>query len=245
MEKKHIHLFLSALTEPAMLLLLASRQCPIDSVGAVNVRNRFEIPSLPALRSFLRPPSKGDEEDKREAKVKATLEKGVKRVKRGYEHRIRVELSFDQKILYTQIFTMLVFARHSGPTSTTVKQQEEDLDELRSVGEVHMMTNDPLAWAELSKDWNPIHWIGWAAKLMGFKGVIAHGNHVAAHAIEAWHSHGEREADEPEGGLEWMEVEFKRPVVLPRTLQIVSREGTIRVLEGEKVDVLVQWGAGV
>jgi hypothetical protein len=30
-------------TEPAMLLLLASRSCPINALGAVNVRNRLEL----------------------------------------------------------------------------------------------------------------------------------------------------------------------------------------------------------
>lgn len=36
-------LLLSAFSEPAVLLLLASRGCPIRPLGSVNVRNRFEV----------------------------------------------------------------------------------------------------------------------------------------------------------------------------------------------------------
>jgi hypothetical protein len=36
-------LFLSAVTEPAILLLLTSSQCLINPIRAVNVRSRFEV----------------------------------------------------------------------------------------------------------------------------------------------------------------------------------------------------------
>jgi hypothetical protein len=42
-EPLQMPIFLSAVTEPAMLLLLASRSCPINALGAVNVRNRLEL----------------------------------------------------------------------------------------------------------------------------------------------------------------------------------------------------------
>lgn len=231
--KLHLHLLLSALTEPAMLLLLATRACPIDPVGSVNVRNRFEIPHLSELRSYLeRGISKSGAE---QGTVRATLASGVKQVKRGYEHRIKVDLVARDKVLYTQIFTMLVFARRR--ESVPAQAQSASHEKMHAFGEVQLSTEDPKDWAELSKDWNPIHWVKWTARGMGFRGLIAHGNHVAARAVEV-----SQAGQDQEGESSWMEVEFKRPVILPATLQVFGGEAHLEAREGDKVDVALSWG---
>jgi hypothetical protein len=90
-----------------MLLLLASPTCSISPLGAVNVRNRFELlrPDLCSLKSLTRQHSAG---------VVAKLRNKTRVVKRGIEHDLEVSVLVPQSRLdlvpgYRQVFTMLEF----------------------------------------------------------------------------------------------------------------------------------------
>lgn len=222
----HAQLLLSALTEPAMLLLLARWDCPVDPVGSVNVRNRFELHDSQGITSALHQALELPSHDTSSGLVvHARLEQQAKAVKRGWEIKIIVDLKRSQEggvesVLYRQAFTMLQFAKHKIPPSVDPSANtamDETLEHLNS--SLTLTAREPLLWANLSKDHNPIHTSSFAARLLGFKGRIAHGNHVVAKTISAI----EGEISSSQG--KWMEVEFKRPVFVPAQLEIARVPG--------------------
>ncbi|KAK5028832.1 hypothetical protein LTS07_006211 [Exophiala sideris] len=217
-------LFLSALTEPAMLLLLAESSCKLRPLGAVNVRNRFELirPDLcteHTLKSFSG------------AGVTASRSKHVRRVKRGFEVDLILTLdipaggSSGTVTVFRQIFTILQFAKpvkdfarkdESGSGSQALEWTDALLFDVEY--------DEPSAWARVCKDYNPIHISAIAAKLFGFPGKIAHGNHVAAKAFALL----ERSLLPSEYSTLcrskrpiWMEVVFKRPIIVPAVLKVM------------------------
>lgn len=100
-------LFLSAMTEPGMLLLLASPWCPINPLGAVNVRNTFELirPELCDLEKLTKMDS---------MHVDAVMHPEPTRVKRGIEWALEITISAPSKrnngtyqTIFCQVFIML------------------------------------------------------------------------------------------------------------------------------------------
>jgi len=83
-------MFLSAVTEPAILLLLACAPYPIDTLDAVNVRNRLELvrPDLVDLPRLLQP---------RRASLTASVHPVPRPVKRGIEYDFEATLRHDVK----------------------------------------------------------------------------------------------------------------------------------------------------
>ncbi|WRT67068.1 uncharacterized protein IL334_004034 [Kwoniella shivajii] len=233
----HCQLILSALTEPSMLLLLSKINCPIDPIGSVNVRNRLEIVQ-PAL--LLQSLNKQLEEKYVKLRTTAKLDESVKKVKRGWEFKIIVELLSDIEgtALYRQEFTMLQFHKHSSPPES-IKPDEVPTE---AIGSFKMGAAEPGDWAKVSRDYNPIHTSNIAAKLLGFNRKIAHGNHVVAKAIDI--------LSQPcSDQRSWMEVEFRRPVAVPSKLDVRAAEmdenGTTRrweVWTKGKVATLISCG---
>jgi acyl dehydratase len=210
-------LFLSSITEPAMLLLLASPWCPINPLGAVNVRNRFEV-----LRLDLRDPS--TLMDLRSACLHAVVHKDPRQTKRGMEWDLEVMINVPTgrndrtvEIIFRQTFTMLEFSRvqnkktptHSDVTATSIGT----IQPVESTTVVSLSADDPLKWAEICKDYNFIHLSGTAAKVFGLPGKIAHGNHVIAKAL--WRLPDLAGSTSLLNTASWMEVQFKRPMVVP------------------------------
>ncbi|WVQ95447.1 hypothetical protein IAU59_002544 [Kwoniella sp. CBS 9459] len=245
----HLQLFLSALTEPAMLVLLAKRGCPIDPIGAVNVRNRFEIPDFTLCTAALREPSK--------LYIAAALSEDVVQVKRGWEYSIIVELKSKARegpLMYRQTFTMLQFAKHR--TQPPPISQAESIP-TSPISQLQLSADDPTLWARLSKDFNPIHISAFAARLLGFRTKIAHGNHVVARAVESVLHAKKREdmnadtkgaGNENLRGNEIMEVDFKRPSFVPCDLAVkesvtsAGRGYYLEIMSREKVLSTIRYG---
>lgn len=242
-------LFLSAVTEPAMLLLLASPRCPINPLGAVNVRNRFEVlrAELCQPRLFMRQHSAG---------LVAKMLNGSRRVKRGIEYDLEVAVMVpDQSevgnvafiTVFRQVFTMLEFRKtqsseNAGSASVT-KTEAIPIEASSETSEISFSSYEPLKWAALCKDYNLIHLTGLAAKLFGLPGKLAHGNHVVAKAIQQL---------EDDGKTQWqressycMEVQFRRPVVVPTVLTLQRRrldEGgdEVTIFRGSRECVIIR-----
>ncbi|WWC61181.1 uncharacterized protein I303_103761 [Kwoniella dejecticola CBS 10117] len=225
----HMQLLLSALTEPAMLLLLSKINCPIDPVGSVNVRNAFELKDPSTTKKTLRERLGSQSSTNRDAvplNCEARLSREVKQVKRGWEFTIMVDLvealQEARTTIYTQAFTFLVFHfhKHSQPPPASTKADEIEAETCNIAG-FRIGAREPSSWADLSKDYNPIHTSTFAARLLGFRSKIAHGNHVVAKAIHGAASYLERgPIDALDGtGIRRMEVEFKRPVPVPSSLE--------------------------
>lgn len=234
----HLMLFLSAVTEPAMLLLLTKRNCPMDPVGGVNVRNRFEIVDLELLGSKLEEVMGQQEETlvkEQGWKVKTRLDPNLKKVKRGWEVTIIVELVSGNDVLYRQFFTFLQFAKHVTVARTEDKLKDPEITPTTSIS---LTANDPYLWATLSKDYNPIHFSSTLAKLFGFKMMIAHGNHVLAKGLA--------QLDVDGGAMTFMEVEFRRPAFIPSKLDVASttQDGSGEIVLGVngKVSVVARYG---
>lgn len=220
-------LFLSAVTEPAMLLLLTNPRCPVSPLGAVNVRNRFEIlrPDLCRLQSFKISNSAG---------LIARLRNESRSVKRGIEYDLEVSImvpnhagSNNAELLpvYRQVFTMLEFSKAKVTAESKAKSERKNHAEKYVTPEssvrMSLSRTDPLNWAALCKDYNFIHVSGFAAKLFGLPGKLAHGNHIVAKAMQKLSEHNKLQQGRCEPT--WMEVHFKRPVVVPSFLDVEGR----------------------
>jgi len=254
----HMLLAMSAIIEPAMLLLLGKKGCPVLPLGAVNVRNRFELSCPRECRKALAGELKT-------LAVKAALRPEVHKVKRGFEYDLTLEVvSIDPKSnrlssIYRQTFTLLQFVKHHltteevdpvsrPPSDIGVKHQTPSTTDTT----VHIASNEPRLWAALCKDYNPIHISAFAAKLYGFPRKIAHGNHAVAKAIDAlsemtngplqhmWYGQHDRPI--------WLEVAFKRPMQVPADLSIALREDqspdivAFDIVRGGKVHVEARAG---
>lgn len=236
----HSLLFLSAVTEPAMLLLLAKLNCSVDAVGSVNTRNRLEAVQPKLLREKLRNSVKG-QASAGDLKVKARLDERVQKVKRGWEVTVVVELFSGQEALFRQKFAFLQSYRHTVAPAPGRSSEEDQTTQTKAARSATFSMNksDPALWAALSKDYNPIHFVALAAKLFGFRARLAHGNHVLVKAITALDQAGTSQSRQSTT----LEVELKRPVFLPADLDVSEvRHGgsgwTIEVISGGKEQVV-------
>ncbi|KAK8147636.1 hypothetical protein G3M48_001249 [Beauveria asiatica] len=120
----------------------------------------------------------------------------------------------------------------------------------------------PKKWAALCRDYNPIHMSSILARAFGFPGKIAHGNHALARAVELIArdpsrvmTPGPNTADKAvlllsrsDTGKETpsaLEVQFKRPMVLPSRLglEVADVKGgfALRVVKNEKEHLTAKW----
>lgn len=247
----HLTLLLAGLGIPGMVFLLAKRICPVDPIGSVNVRNRFELPDRQrcikkleeAIRLSASSPTRSSG-----LGLRAKLDKQARKVKRGWEVQLVVEvieLEGEQTVLFKQTFTTLQFAKHrsiAAPTNTQTSAAEGG--ELHATGKIKLSLLDPALWAKLSNDHNVIHFYTLGAKLAGFKGRIAHGNHVAAKGIEALRLNGEHAVPDNVQQVT-IDVDFRRPVFIPTELAVGSRShvngGAIEIGQMGKPDVSLSY----
>lgn len=218
-------LLLSAWTEPAMLLLLATRNCKVRPLGAVNVRNRLEL-----LRPDLcKPDALGIFEN---AILSASYPKTVRRVKRGLELDLIVSLNVSDSqggshsaTAFRQVFTILQFTKpDSHPLVASTSGQRTPTWPRTVQSSFSVQHQEPSAWAKVCKDYNPIHTSTLAAKMFGFPGKLAHGNHVVAKAVLALSTTAQLQDNmsfSPTLEPSWIEVSFRRPVALPAKLNVL------------------------
>lgn len=228
--------FLAGLTTPLMLLLLAKRGCPILPLGSVNVRNRFEFLNPRLCHDAARGLLKG-------LGAEARLITPGRRVKRGMEFDVVIEVTAGKadlvkdQIIFRQIITLLqnlsqetkpLFTEQGGPkgSSSSNISTYDAVDQ-----QIEIDKDAPLRWAAFCKDYNPIHVVAPAAKAFGFPGVLAHGNHVVAQAITVLARVAGPQFNKmwaPSSRASWLEVEFKKPVVVPAKLEILIDETDVR-----------------
>lgn len=220
----HIALLLSAVTEPAMLLLIAKRTCPIKPLGAVNVRNTFQILDMNRCRILANSTmlEKG-------FRIEAVLEKEIVAVKRGYEFAFKVEIVDEGgQSIYRQTFTMLQSHKHEESIGGVQSQAQPSPSTSDISTQLKLVAKDPSNWAMLCKDYNPIHMFSIAPKLFGFPGRIAHGNHVLAKAISALkddhHTTSILNSRGHENHMFEMKVDFRRPMQVPGVFDVYTTD---------------------
>lgn len=227
-------MFLPALVNPMLSLLLANRNCPVLPFGCVNTQNSFEVhdPTIARDAAALR-------EDN--CVVMAYFggpERKGRRVKRGMEFDIRiVVIKFDSRghgdAVMEQVITILAYLPASAKPKSRPAEASNDEPRVAWTGirrnKVSLGLLSPRDWAAVCKDYNPIHMLRPMAKLFGFPGTIAHGNHVLAVATQqlltASDTDDER-FDDMRCKMVYSEapfvlkVIFKRPMVLPLDLDV-------------------------
>lgn len=216
--------FLSAVTEPTMLLLLGKKQCAIKPLGSVNVENQFELLNPKACLDLIATKAKAP-------RVQSSLLRRPRAVKRGYEFDLAVDILVgdDDAPIFRQKFTMLQFARHK--LAVAAKKNTIQTSSLTAGPKFTLSANDPFRWAALCKDFNPIHISTIGAKLFGMPGRIAHGNHAAAKAMATiFLQEPPKRSDKSKPDLRpsSMTVRFMRPVALPAVLAVHSSSTTTK-----------------
>jgi MaoC like domain len=230
---EHSPLVLAALTTPIMLVLLCNAHFPILPFGAVNTMNRFEFLDMAACRAMT---------ELTDVTVVARMggpELSGRRVKRGVELSIIVEVGtkkdgkagapiFRQFIGILGLLQKNVEPKWQGILPTQDTAYSIAGQNLVKSQQLVLAPSAPVKWAKVCRDVNPIHMSVLAAKLLGFPGKIAHGNLVAAMVVEGWRNiseGGQLLWKEKEGS--YLEVHFRKPMVLPLRLDVLITEDTL------------------
>jgi acyl dehydratase len=100
-----------------------------------------------------------------------------------------------------------------GETPPKKRERARVPDDARELLRYQLTRADALAFAKLTGDFNPIHWIPPYARMSGFRNVILHGFGSLARAWEGLCR--SRFAGDPRA-IASMDVKFTRPLTLPR-----------------------------
>ncbi len=232
----HNMIFLAGITTPLMLLILAKRSSPMLPLGSVNVRNKFEFLNPRLCHDAARGLLKG-------LGAEARLTSPGRRTKRGIEFDVVIEVTtgkvdlVKEQIVFRQTITLLQFLAPN--VEPKYVEEEAFAKSARKISDGDVSTYDvvdqkldldidaPLVWAAFCKDFNPIHVSSGAAKAFGFPGQIAHGNLVACQAMVVLAGTAGPRFEKlwsPESRPSWLKVEFKRPMVVPTSLDIFIDE---------------------
>lgn len=214
-------LFLVSLTTPLLLVLLSHPHCPIKPLGAVNTRNRFELanPALCRDATALIAASKTSELTFTAAMGGAQLP--GRRKRRGVEFDIVIEVMHKGALAMRLHMSFLQFLSKSvKPAFKGETDGPKPADAaLHSRGPpVRVPADAPKRYAAASRDYNPIHTSGIAARLFGFPAAIAHGNHLLVLLTQALMPGGDGAAGSPhEKAAQGMLWTGSQPAVLDAT----------------------------
>lgn len=230
-------LMLAAFTEPAFLLLLAHSKSPVRPLGSVNVRNSFELlrPDLCNAEMLL---------GKKNFAIDARLLRETRKVKRGLEIDIRVDLleAGSNEVVFRQVFTMLQFMKFKKAPAVKPPVKEDDWSVSKDDATFVTRGDLTMAWASICKDYNPIHVSDLAAKAFGFPRRIVHGNHAFALGVSAIkRTLPNVEATDLKKCS--VSVKFLRPVTIPSKMQVQAKfvkegETTYKSFANSKVSII-------
>ncbi|KAF7187480.1 hypothetical protein HII31_11220 [Pseudocercospora fuligena] len=228
---------LVAQSVPLIIYFLVNRACPIKPFGAVNTRNIIHFLQPAFCRDAARLQQVSDEG--RLTYISSIGGEGSpgRRRKRGVEFCIIIEIYADNELLMQQQcwflqFLPVSFEPRYRPEDEPVKRNDAvPEDSLKAEFSLPMTLQDALRWAATSKDYDGIHVSPLVAKLFGFQGALAHGNHVAALAVQQLRSTTASDANTSEAAFKatqnilWesdspftSDISFVRPAMLPAIL---------------------------
>lgn len=208
---------LAAMTNQLMVLLVVHPRLPVSPLGGVNVRNQIH----------LSPATDNDACSSLRASASVGGKHNLARVvKRGIEFDICVEVrsSSSNQLILRQIITILAPCKThiASSTATAAGTTPDPAPQYDTIGQINMPSSAPRIWSRVCGDYNPIHVSSLLAKLFGFRGKIAHGNHVVARTLNLLDSKqpGGRATRRDGGKGWWIEMQFRRPMVLPIRLGV-------------------------
>lgn len=200
-------LYPHVLAAPLHAQIMAHPEFPLQAAGLIHVRNTvtqhrpiqlFEMISIDVEIDGTRPANKGNEFD--------------------LITRVKVQ----GEVVWESVTTVLSPVRGKGATkkkkNRNTTSQSHNQPPIERSATVRVPADQGRQYARVSGDFNPIHMHAVSAKLFGFKRAIAHGMWTLARCL------GEVHDDLPASPC-FLEVDFKRPVLLPSSVLITSRRG--------------------
>lgn len=153
------------------------------------------------------------------ARFTATVETVVRTGKRVRVEQQLATMTADAQPLAEYSLAMVLPERRIG-RAPGHKPQTVPMD-TSLVAAIRLPPNEGWRYARLSGDFNPVHWAGPFAKLVGFDRPIAHGFDLMARACHALIAHL---ADGEAHKLKLIDVAFRKPVVLPAEVHLYAAE---------------------
>ncbi len=150
------------------------------------------------------------------ARFTATVETVVRTGKRVRVEQKLATMTPDAQPLAEHALAMILPERRVGGSKS--KRQIVPID-TSLVTAIRLPPNEGWRYARLSGDFNPVHWMGPFAKLVGFPRPVAHGFDLMARTCHAAVSHL---ADGDARKLKMMDVAFRKPVVLPAEVHLYA-----------------------
>jgi hypothetical protein len=151
-------------------------------------------------------------------------------------NKVRLTLSlltlFDNEVkLRSELHLMVRLPRTGSVPHTGPKRPREAVcvaADARELSRHRLPVGAGLAFAELTGDFNPIHWIAPYARMSGFKGPILHGFGSLGIAIEGLvQGRLSGRIDD----LRRIDADFTAPLLLPREVGVFSRENKLWVAD--------------
>lgn len=141
---------------------------------------------------------------------------------RGRQFAIRTQASVGEEIVWEEVSTNLKRGGGAGERDRAKDGERDRPPELPTVGTWNLPGDLGRRYGSVSGDLNPIHIHPLTARLFGFPTAIAHGMWTKARCLAAL------EPQLPDGFT--AEVSFKKPILLPATVEFASdeSEGTTR-----------------
>jgi acyl dehydratase len=187
---------------PLALELITDRSFPLPALGLVHVANRI-VQHRPI--------------DAREQLSLSVRTADLRSHRRGRQFDLRTDVRVDDDLVWEETATMLRVEHRQPRDSDRAAAPAEPLPATASW---ELRGDLGRRYAAVSGDFNPIHLHPLTARAFGFRGAIVHGMWTQARCLAALDS------ILPAGYT--VEVAFKRPIVLPATVEFAERAGDER-----------------
>lgn len=200
-------LYPQVLAAPLHVQLLSHPDFPISSAGLVHVRNTVTQYAPVPLYTPL--------------DIEVSLGPS-RRVAQGLEFDILTLVDVEGELLWEATTTILQKSPQKNEKSSGEKKQRARIPDASSVPEpdrsltLRVPEDQGRRYAMVCKDFNPIHMHALTAKAFGFPRAIAHGMWTLGRSL------GELAEELPQSPR-YLEVAFKRPVLLPSTILLTSK----------------------
>ncbi|WP_026927318.1 MaoC family dehydratase [Granulicoccus phenolivorans] len=193
---------------PLQTRLMAGPDFPLRLPGMLHVRNEVRV---------LAPLTAGQE---------WTLTAGTARLAphpKGRTVEVWARLAIGDDTVWSETSTYLARSEHPEPPAAGVEAPERPpAGPTRATARWDLPADLGRRYAVLSGDVNPIHLHPWSAKAMGFRRTVAHGMWTSARTLAAL---GPRVQ-----GVGTHTVWFRKPVLLPSTVDLCRDDGDDRIL---------------
>jgi acyl dehydratase len=193
---------------PLHLALMTDGRFPFPAIGLVHISNEIKQ---------RRPISASEQLSLR---VSSTQ---IEPHPRGRQFSILTEATVDGEVVWDEVSTNL---KRGGGEGGSGRREQEQSEPLPTTATWRLPGDLGRRYAAVSGDMNPIHIHPLTARLFGFQAAIAHGMWTKARCLAAL------ESRLPDAFT--VEVAFRRPILLPATVEFAEEGDRFEVRDGKK-----------